>query len=406
MITEFAASAATSTRSPQLPAVPVQHPWALAIGGLLSMAAANGIDRFIYTPILPVMVEALGLTASQAGLIASANYLGYLLGALFAAQPGLRGSRRRWLLAALATSAICTAGLALAVSLPPMLVLRFSSGFAGAVAIIMAIALVVERLAAGGRGYLAPVHFAGVGVGIACSAIIVAGLRFAGHGWRSMWICAGAASLCCLVVAARLIRNGTGEAASAAAGAGDRSTIGPRFRLLIAANTLSAFGYVITATFIVALVRGSPQLRPLEASIWVVFGLAAAPSVALWLWVAQRIDVFRTFAVVCLVEAAGVLASVLWLQAIGTIVAALCVGGSFMGLTALGMVGARKLTVGDARRPVALMTAGFGCGQMIGPTVAGLMRDASGSFLLPSLCAAASLALASVLAVSAGRSRR
>ena len=237
VITEFAASAATSTRSPQLPAVPVQHPWALAIGGLLSMAAANGIDRFIYTPILPVMVEALGLTASQAGLIASANYLGYLLGALFAAQPGLQGSRRRWLLAALATSAICTAGLALAVSLPPMLVLRFSSGFAGAVAIIMAIALVVERLAAGGRGYLAPVHFAGVGVGIACSAIIVAGLRFAGHGWRSMWICAGAASLCCLVVAARLIRNGTGEAASAAAGAGDRSTIGPRFRLLIAANT-------------------------------------------------------------------------------------------------------------------------------------------------------------------------
>jgi cyanate permease len=138
----------------------------------------------------------------------------------------------------------------------------------------------------------------------------------------------------------------------------------------------------------------------------VVFGLAAAPSVALWMWVARRIDVFRTFAAVCLVEATGVLASVLWLQAIGTLVAALCVGGSFMGLTALGMVGARKLTVGDARRPVALMTAGFGCGQMVGPTVAGFMRDASGSFLLPSLCAAASLVLASVLAVSAGQTRR
>jgi cyanate permease len=97
-----------------------------------------------------------------------------------------------------------------------------------------------------------------------------------------------------------------------------------------------------------------------------------------------------------------VLASVLWLEATGTIVAALCVGGSFMGLTALGMVGARRLTVGDARRPVALMTAGFGCGQMIGPTFAGLLHDASGSFLLPSLCAAASLVLASVLAWRAG----
>ena len=85
--------------------------------------------------------------------------------------------------------------------------LRFASGFAGAVAIVMAIALVVERLAAGGRGYLAPVHFAGVGVGIAVSAVIVAGLRFAGHGWRSMWICAGVASLCCLVIVTPLIRD-------------------------------------------------------------------------------------------------------------------------------------------------------------------------------------------------------
>ena len=97
------------SRAPIERTAPEQHPWALAIGGLLSMAAANGIDRFIYTPILPVMAEALGLTASQAGSIASANYLGYLLGALFAARPGLPGSRRRWLLAALAASAICTA---------------------------------------------------------------------------------------------------------------------------------------------------------------------------------------------------------------------------------------------------------------------------------------------------------
>jgi MFS family permease len=373
---------------------------ALAIGGLLSMAAANGIDRFIYTPILPVMVEALGLTASQAGLIASANYLGYLLGALFAARPGLPGSRRSWLLAALATSSVCTAGMALTASLPPMLILRFISGFAGAVAIIMAIALVVERLATGGRGALAPVHFAGVGIGIVLSALIVAGLRNAGLGWRSMWVSAGVASLGCLVFVAWLIGNRA--AVSAAATATERSAIGPKFRLLIAANTLSAFGYVITATFIVALVRGSPQLQALEASIWVVFGLAAAPSVALWLGLANRINVFRTFAIVCGVEAIGVLASVVWLEAAGTIVAALCVGGSFMGLTALGMVGARRLTVGDARRPVALMTAGFGCGQMIGPTFAGLLRDASGSFLLPSLCAVASLVLASILAVRAG----
>ena len=376
-------------------------PWPLAIGGLLSMAAANGIDRFIYTPILPVMAEGLGLTASEAGLIASANYLGYLLGALFATRRSLPGSRRQWLLGALVVSASCTAGAALASSLPPLMILRLISGFAGAVAIIMAIALVVDGLNAGGHRHLTPVHFAGVGIGIAASAIIVASLHVAQQDWRSMWATGGAISLCCAVLVACLIGSRMDKATPASATV-HRTPIGSRFRMLIWAYALGAFGYVITATFIVALVRGSDVLRPLETSIWLVFGLAAAPSVAVWIWLARRLDVFRTFALVCLIQALGVLASVLWLKASGTIIAAICVGGSFMGLTALGMIGARQLTSGDARRPVALMTLGFSFGQMLGPTFAGIIRDASGSFLLPSLFAVASLLLAAGLAYRAG----
>ena len=72
------------------------------------MAAAVGIGRFIYTPILPLMVEDLGMTKSAAGLLASANFAGYLAGALAAALPGLPGSRRRWLIAALVASALTT----------------------------------------------------------------------------------------------------------------------------------------------------------------------------------------------------------------------------------------------------------------------------------------------------------
>ena len=69
------------------------------------MASAIGIGRFIYTPILPPMAEGLHLTKGEAGLIAAANFIGYLIGALAATLPRGRTNPRVWLLAALAASA-------------------------------------------------------------------------------------------------------------------------------------------------------------------------------------------------------------------------------------------------------------------------------------------------------------
>src|SRR5262245_66611244 len=88
------------------------HPAALALGGAISLASAMGIGRFAYTPILPEMVVALHLTASQAGLIASANFAGYLIGALVAAASFFAPHRRTWMLTALLVSALTTGAMA------------------------------------------------------------------------------------------------------------------------------------------------------------------------------------------------------------------------------------------------------------------------------------------------------
>ncbi len=42
-----------------------------------------GIGRFSLTPILPLMQQDAGLTLTVGGWLATANYLGYLIGALF-----------------------------------------------------------------------------------------------------------------------------------------------------------------------------------------------------------------------------------------------------------------------------------------------------------------------------------
>jgi predicted MFS family arabinose efflux permease len=367
-----------------------------ALGGLIAIGAGVGIGRFVYTPILPPMVEALGLSRSEAGLIASANFLGYLIGALLVALPTLPGSRRAWLLGALAVSALTTAAMGLGETLPTFLILRLVGGVASAFVLIIASTAVLEHLAEAGHGGLSALHFAGVGSGIAASAALVAGLLLLGQSWRVLWLASGAMSAAALLAAAVLLPH-PAAAGQPRAGNG-RGALDPDLRRLILAYGLYGFGYIITATFLVAIVRGTPAIRALEPVIWIAFGLAAAPSIALWSWVAARLGIPLAFAVACVVEAVGVLASVAWQTTGGIFVAAILVGGTFVGLTALGLVRARELASGDGRRALALMTGAFGLGQIVGPAFAGFVSDRLGSFMAPSLVAVAALLAAAVLA--------
>ena len=160
------------------------------------------------------------------------------------------------------------------------------------------------------------------------------------------------------------------------------------------------FGYIITATFLVAIVRSTPAIQAQEPVIWIVFGIAAAPSVAFWTLLASRFGIQAAFAMACIVEALGVLASVAWPSVLGVFLAAILVGGTFMGLTALGLMGARVRAVGDPRRVLALMTGAFGLGQIVGPLFAGIASDRLGSFTAPSIVAALALILAALLAAA------
>ncbi|MBV8409023.1 MAG: YbfB/YjiJ family MFS transporter [Alphaproteobacteria bacterium] len=373
-----------------------RSPLALAFGGLLAMAAALGVGRFVYTPILPAMIEGLHLSKAEAGLIASANFVGYLAGALLAAVR-LPGSRRTWLLGALAVNAICLAAMGATTAMPLFLLLRLVAGIASAFALVFSSALVLDRLAQAGRGGLSAVHFAGVGSGIAASAALVAIMVQSGAGWSSLWLASAVLAALASVAVAMLVPTEPAQTASAVARS--HAAMSPEFLALLAAYGLFGFGYIITATFIVDMVRGTAALRPLEPYVWVLFGLSAAPSVALWTALARRWGILRTFAIAAVVEGIGVAASVLWLHAASIIVAALFVGGTFMGLTALGLIAARDSAPGDPRGRIALMTASFSFGQILGPTFAGFAYDATGSLAMPSLVAVAALFVAALLAM-------
>ena len=374
-----------------------RSPLAVAFGGLAALAVALGVGRFVYTPILPFMVEGLDLTPAESGLIASSNLLGHLVGALAAVWVGMPGGRWLWLLGALALSAATTAAMGLTADVLAFLALRFAGGLAGALAIVLATGLVLERLTAAGRTELSWMPFAGVGAGIALSAVLVSAMAGFGAAWESLWLASGALALVGLVACALLVSETPGVVgASRPVGTG---TVGRGFSALVIAYGLFGFGYVITATFISQMVRTAPEVANLEGVVWLVVGLAAVSSVALWVWLDRRLGNCTALALACLVEGVGVAVSVFESSTAAVLVAAAVLGGTFMGITALGLIIAQRMNTGDPTRVVALMTASFGVGQMIGPTFAGYAYRIGDSFQVPTLAAAAALLIAGALTV-------
>ena len=376
-------------------------PLSLAIGGMLGMTAAMGIGRFFYTPILPGMMEGLGLSASQAGWIASVNYLGYLLGAIGAAYGWAQGRERALGLLGVGGSAVLAALMAMTESFSAFIVIRLLAGIASAFMMVFLGTVVFARLMASDRNDLQALHFGGVGVGIAVSALVTAALAITGGTWQAGWI--GAAVLSAIAFAAVVVLVPPGAAATAAPVREPPLPPTRAMRRMTLAYGLFGFGYVITATFLIAIVRTSQGGALFESTVWLVTGASIVVSTWIWNAVARRIGLTAAFAAAMVVEAAGVVASVTLGSYVGPLIAAVLLGGTFVAATAIGLQAGRRMADASPRRALGLMTAAFGFGQIVGPIFAGYIADLTGTFFVPSLGAALVLVLSAILAWDAGR---
>jgi predicted MFS family arabinose efflux permease len=370
-----------------------------AFAGMIAMAVAMGIGRFVYTPILPGMMEELHLSPADAGWIASANYLGYLVGALAAAGGWAHGRERLLMLAGLGASAALAALMGLTDVMAAFLVIRFLAGLASAFVMVFMASIVFSHINAAGRSDLQAWHFGGVGLGIAVSAAMMAVLVTEHAGWAAGWLWSAAISACGFVLVALLVNEGplsNGEVAREPALRMDRSLL-----KVIIAYGLFGFGYVVTATFLVAIVRQGGGSRVFEAMVWMVAGLAGFPSTWAWQKIAARIGLYAAYALACFIEVVGVTASVAIGGRTGPLLGGVLLGGTFIAITAFGLQAARQQAPRAPRRIFALMTAAFGLGQIIGPVAAGFLAQMSGDFFLASITAAIVLVVSGAITWSA-----
>jgi len=353
-------------------------PAALALAGLAALAVALGIGRFAFTPILPMMREDAGLSLAQGGWLASANYAGYLLGALWAAvQPARAAVAIR---AGLAAIGIATLAMSLDVGMAGWAALRFVAGIASAWVLIHVSAACLERLAPLRRPLLEGAVFSGVGVGIVAAGVLCAVLIAAQASSASAWVDLGLLSLAATLVIWNVFEPSLEALRTTRP---ERRWSLAHARLVFAYGAFG-FGYIIPATFIPALARDLVGDAAGFGWAWPAFGAAAALSTLALTLAAKRLSARRLWVAAQLVMALGVSAPVAWPGSLGIALAAVCVGGTFMVITMAGMVEARRLARLDVAGLMAAMTAAFAIGQIIGPVLVSVIADFPTALLVAS----------------------
>ena len=351
-----------------------------------------GIGRFSLTPIMPLMQQDLSLTLTQGSWLATSNYLGYLVGALACAVlPPRPLSAMRW--GAIAVG-IFTLAMGLTRLFELWLAFRLAAGVASALVLVGVSAWAMPILARRGREQWSGRIFAGVGVGIAFTGLIGLGAGVEAVGSPTTWIALGIAAFGLAILPWLAPISCDASAALAAP-----RTFGiPSRSALIAAACYSAFGYgyIIPATFLPALARGYINDPAVFGWVWTVFGTTAAGSTLVAARLLDRFSPLRLWRGAQFLLAAGILAPLPAINAFTLLIAAVCVGGSFMVITMAGIKEALRLGGTNGAQAVGLMTAGFGVGQIAGPLMVGYLAASHSPFAWPSLIAASVLVLSNV----------
>ena len=384
----------------------------VAFAGMVSLAVAMGIGRFAFTPLLPMMLSDGVVTLAVASWLASANYLGYLVGALLCTcQPWLWRRLRiarplngpALVRGGLAATAVLTLGMALpaAAAWPA---LRFAAGVVSAIVFVFTSGWCMAQFARLEQPAMGALIYIGPGAGIVLSGL-AASVMVAWQGSAAMgWGVVGLLAVLLTAAVWPIFKSGAatpaGTAAphgSAAPRAADRAGEVP---LLAFAYGLAGFGYIITATFLPVIARRALPGSAWLDMFWPIFGCGVIAGAVLASRIRAPGDQRLRLAGCYLIQAAGILTG-LWSPTLaGFALGSLLLGLPFTAITFFALQEVRRLRPASPSALTGLITALYGLGQIVGPPLATALlarsTDASRGFA-PSLEIAAGALLLGAL---------
>jgi predicted MFS family arabinose efflux permease len=216
--------------------------------------------------------------------------------------------------------------------------------------------------------------------------------------WREQWYVFTAIGCVLLVPAlAWLPRQDLAGKRPEHPGMRDRPPTTLFLSIFMAAYFCAGIGYVVSATFIVSIVDGLPGMAGRGTLVFLVIGLAGAPSCVLWDLIARKTGDLNALILAAILQIIGILLPV-WPGGLAcALVGSILFGGTVMGFVSLVLTMAGRYYPMHPAKMIGKMSIAYGSAQIIGPAVTGWLARGGGGYASGLYMAAAVLGLGVVL---------
>jgi predicted MFS family arabinose efflux permease len=338
----------------------------IILAGILALIVGVGVARFVFTSLLPSMLEN-HLTVAFAGVLASINYVGYLAGSIFAIFIKDINAKVKYFRIGMVICVFTT--LVLGISNDDLIwsISRIIAGFGAAMALVVGSAIVMSKLKMESKTKAMGIHFSGIGFSVLITDLIVRAVFAYGEDWRTAWVVLTIFGFVSAIYSVYILSFDKEVKQNVAIHKFDKSLFTPFVILLIIAYFTEGVGMVVQGTFLPDIINSLEGLNGYGGFTWTIVGLAGIPSCIIWMTLASKKGSINIIIIAMLLQVVGILIPAFTSNIYLNLFSGVLYGGTFVGLVALFMNLGGKIA---GSNPVILMgalTTAYGIGQVGAP---------------------------------------
>lgn len=337
----------------------------ILLAGILAIIIGVGVARFAFTSLLPSMLEDY-LSVTQAGILASLNFVGYLSGALFSIS--LKNIQKKVFYFRIGIVLSILTSLILGTTQNELLwiVSRMLAGFGSAMILLVGASLVMLKLNLENKTKAMGIHFSGIGFAIVISELVSQQV-LKNHSWQEAWVVLALMAFIFSFYIFHIISFDKELHTKPLNKESTKSVFTPYVILLILAYFTEGVGFVVQGTFLPEIVNSLEGLEGRGNLAWLIVGVAGIPSSILWMRLAHRFNSVDVIIFALFLQVIGILLPTLSSNIYINLLSAAIYGSTFIGLVALFMNLGGQISKHNPVILMGSMTAAYGIGQVTAP---------------------------------------